>query len=220
MRRIFVVLGVAALTVLFILGIATASESYILSEYSGAFQHGGATIVDKNYGWKSAPQNPNVVYIAVWVPKPYRNYIKKALVRVAEKHGLKAVVDMDISGDDLKGRVVLVYIPSIGAGYRVLYTEREVSGILYYSYAGDAKSAVDVINNGTVWSESEIDKTAQRFCHASIVRMNELRIANQTCAVAYWWNLRAKVGKLREESPYEMIAREIASQLDQFLESD
>ncbi|GAB6102147.1 hypothetical protein JCM16138_13700 [Thermococcus atlanticus] len=219
MRRIFVVLGVAALTVLFILGIATASESYILSEYSGAFQHGGAMIVDKNYGWKSAPQNPNVVYIAVWVPEPYRNYIERALVRVTEKHGLKAVVDMDISRDDLKGRVVLVYIPSIGAGYRVLYTEREVSGILYYSYAGDAKSAIGVINNGTKWSVDEIDKTARRFYQASIRRMIGLKIANQTCGVAYWWNLRAKVGKLSSGNPYEMIADEIASQLDQFLKS-
>ncbi|NJE10100.1 hypothetical protein [Thermococcus sp. MAR1] len=220
MRRILVVLGVVILIVLSVLGVATASESYVLSEYSGAVQHGGATIVDKNYGWKSAPQNPNVVYIAVWAPEPYRDYIEKALVNVSEMHGLTAVIDLNITRHDLKGRVVLVYIPTVGREDYLISTERSVSGVLYYSYAGDAKSAVDVINNGTVWSESEIDKTAQRFCHASIVRMNELRIANQTCAVAYWWNLRAKVGKLREESPYEMIAREIASQLNQFLESD
>jgi len=49
--------------------------------------------------------------------------------------------------------------------------------------------------------------------------MLELRIANQTCDVAYWWNLKARVGKLNRANPYEMIADEIASQLDQFLKS-
>jgi len=218
MKRITLVL-VIALLVLSFGGIAMASDSYVISQYSGVIEHGSATIVDNSYGWRSAPKDPHVVYIAVWAPKPYKKYIEKALVRVVRSNNLTPLIVENVSRYDLKGRVVLVYIPVIGRGSSTFYTERSVSGILYYSYAGDAKSAVEVINNGTVWSIDKIDGTAQKFCHASINRLMELKIANQTCGVAYWWDLKARVGKLSNKNPYEMIAGEIASQFDQLLKS-
>ncbi|WP_456423840.1 hypothetical protein [Thermococcus sp.] len=216
MKRTMLVLVIVLLVISFI-GVAMASDSYVISEYSGVIEHGSATIVDNSYGWRSAPKDPQTVYIAVWVPKPYDKYVENALVRVVRSNNLTPVVVENVSKYDLKGRVVLVYIPAIGKGSSTFYTERSVSGILYYSYAGDAKSAVEVINNGTTWSINKIDGTAQKFCHASIDRLMKLRIANQTCGVAYWWNLKARVGRLSNKNPYEMIASEIASQLDQLL---
>jgi hypothetical protein len=50
--------------------------------------------------------------------------------------------------------------------------------------------------------------------------LGEERIANQSCAVAYWWNLKSKVGRLRKGEPCGMIAGKIASQLDEFLRND
>ncbi|NJD99322.1 hypothetical protein E3E26_05930 [Thermococcus sp. LS1] len=82
MKRALLVVGIAALIVLSIAGVAFASESYVISDYSGAAQQGGTTIVDNSITWKYAPENPGVVYIAVWAPEPYKNYITKALVEV------------------------------------------------------------------------------------------------------------------------------------------
>jgi len=220
MKRIFLVLGIAVLMVLSIVGIAVASESYVISDYRGASMSGGTTIVDHNYNWTSAPKDPNVVYISVWAPNPYKTYIENALVRVVREHGLTPIITDDVMEHDMKGRLVLVYVPITGESNDVLYKEISLSGILYYSYAGDAKSAVDTINHGLEFSESAISKSAEKFCQASMNRLMELRIANQTCGVAYWWNLRAKVGKLSKGNPYEMIANEMASELDNFLKSD
>ena len=220
MKRIFLVLGIAVLMVLSIVGIAVASESYVISDYSGASMNGGTLIVDHNYTWTSAPKDPNVVYISVWAPNPYKTYIENALVRIVREHGLTPVITDDVMEHDMKGRLVLVYVPITGESNDVLYKEISLSGILYYSYAGDAKSAVDTINQGLEFSESAISKSAEKFCQASMNRLMELRIANQTCGVAYWWNLRAKVGKLSKGNPYEMIANEMASELDNFLKSD
>ena len=220
MRRLLLVGGMLLILVASVVGVAMASESYVISDVSGGVQHGKTTTVDNNYGWKSAPENPNVVYIAVWAPKPYEGYIQSALVAVVRKHGLKPVIAQNITAYDLKGRVVLFYAPVISRADYLLTEERSISGILYYSYAGDAKSAVEVINNGLAFSATEISKSADKFCRASMERLLKLKIANQTCDVAYWWNLKAKVGKLKSENPYEMIANEIVSQLDQFLRSD
>ena len=217
MKRITLVLVIALLVLSFV-GVAMATDSYTISQYSGVSEVGGATIVLDN-NWTKAPENPNVIYITVWAPNPYKKYIENALVKVVRSHNLTPIVVENVSKYDLKGRVVLVYIPVIGKGSSTFYTERSVSGILYYSYAGDAKSAVEVINNGTTWSIDKIDGTAQKFCHASINRLMKLKIANQTCGVAYWWDLKARVGKLSNKNPYGMIASEIASQLDQLLKS-
>ncbi|WP_457741521.1 hypothetical protein [Thermococcus sp.] len=216
MKRVLLVLCVAALLVLSFVGVAVASESYIVSTYQGASMNGPATVV--NHGnWTSAPKNPNVIYIAVWTPNPYKEYIEAALVNVVKKHGLKPVVVENITAHDFKGRVVLFYGPIIGYNGGVLSKTISISGILYYSYAGDARSAVDTINNGLEFSESAISNSANRLCQVSMNRLIKLRIANQTCDVAYWWYLKARVGKLSNANPYEMIASEIASQLDQFL---
>jgi len=220
MRRALLAVGLAVLIIISIVGIAVASESYVISDLSGASQRDKATIVDENYGWKSAPKNPEVVYIAVWAPEPYGRYIENALVAVVEKHGLKPMIVQNITAHDLKGRVVIFYAPVTGVKNSLLYDERSISGILYYSYAGDAKSVVDAINRGLVFSEEKIGDSAQSLCRASTSRLVNMKIANITCDVAYWWNLKARVGKLKEGNPYEMIANEIASQLDQFLKSD
>ncbi|WP_457752440.1 hypothetical protein [Thermococcus sp.] len=219
MRRTGLILGAVVLIALSFVGVAFASESYVISDYKGASQTGPATIANHDYNWTSAPNNPNVVYIAVWAPQPYRKYIEEALVTVVKKHGLKPVVTENFTRYDLKGRLVLFYSPSVGWGRGVLYKEVSLSGILYYSYAGDAKSAIETINNGLNFSETQISNSANKFCQASRKRMVGLRIVNQTCDVAYWWNLKAEVGKLSRTNPYEMIADEIASQLDQFLKS-
>ncbi len=213
------ILGVIVLIILSTVGIAVASESYIISDYSGGSQHGGITIIEDGTNWTSAPENPKVVYISVWAPQPYREYIERALTKVVREHGLTPVLEENISRYDLKGRVVLAYFPIIGREDYMLTEERSLSGVLYYSYAGDAESAVDTINNGLEFSETAISTTAGKFCHASAKRLSDLKIANQTCDVAYWWNLKAKVGKLSHANPYEMIASEIASQLGQFLKS-
>ncbi|WP_297467750.1 hypothetical protein [Thermococcus sp.] len=220
MRRFLLVGGILLILVASVVGVAMASESYVISDVSGGAQHGKITTVNPNYGWKSAPENPNVVYIAVWAPKPYEEYIQSALVNVVRKHGLKPVIAQNITAYDLKGRVVLFYAPVIGRANYLLTEERSISGILYYSYAGDAKSAVEVINSGLTISATEISKSADKLCGTSMGRLTKLRIANQTCDVAYWWNLKAKVGKLKSGNPYEMIANEIASQLDNFIKSD
>ncbi|WP_145955374.1 hypothetical protein [Thermococcus henrietii] len=219
MKRVVLVLGIAVLIVLSIVGIAVASESYVISDYSGASMNGRTTIVDSNSNWTSAPKDPNVVYIAVWAPKPYQVYIEDALVKVVRERGLKPVLVGNVTMYDLRGRFVMFYSPMVGHGGSVLYRMVSLSGILYYSYAGDAKSAVDTINHGLEFSESAISKSSEKFCQASMNRLMKLKVANQTCGVAYWWNLRAKVGKLSRANPYEMIANEIASQLDQFLTS-
>jgi len=114
MKRILLVLGITTLTVLSVLGIAVASESYVISDVSGASMRDVGIILDHSYNWTSAPKNPNVVYIAVWAPKPYRRYIEDALVRVLRAHGLKPVVAENFTKYDLKGRLILFYSPSVG----------------------------------------------------------------------------------------------------------
>lgn len=219
-KRIFLVLGIVALIVLSIVGVALARDSYVLSALSGASQSGGTLITYKDYNWTFAPENPNVVYVAVWAPDPYRDYIEKALVEVIGKHSLTPVIVDDVQNYDLKGRFVLFYGPVVEENDGLIYNEISISGILYYSYAGDVESAVETINRGLAFSEAEIDKSAETLREACIERLLELRIANQTCDVAYWWHLKGKVGKLAEGDPYEMVASEIASQLDQFLRID
>jgi len=215
-----VVLGVVVLIIFLIIGIGLATESSLISDYSGASYHGTGLVLEHGINWTEAPENPKVVYIAVWASQPYNDYIEKALAEVVKKHGLKPMIVDDVQDYDLKGRFVLFYGPVVGENDWLLYNEISISGILYYSYAGDVKSAVETINSGLVFSEAEIDKSAEKLSEACIKRSLELRIANQSCCVAYWWHLKGKVGSLAEGDPYEMIASGIASQLDQFLRSD
>jgi len=220
MKRGLLVLGVATLVVLSFVGIAIADDSYVISEYSGASQRGNGLIVDHSVNWTKAPANPNVVYIAVWTPEPYRDYIKRALVEVVREKGLTPIVVDNVMKYDLKGRLVIAYFPLAGSENRILYREVSLSGVLYYSYAGDARSAAELMSRGFPSSEKSISEYADRLCLMSSQRLTENYIPNLSCGVAYWWNLKAKVGRLKEGNPYEMVAREIASQLSQFLRSD
>jgi hypothetical protein len=220
MKRVILALGIVALLVLAVAGFAVASESYVISDYRGASQRDGLTLVEHGHNWTYAPENPNIVYIAVWAPNPYKPCIVHAVSNVVRKRGLIPVVTNDVLKFDLNGRLVLVYVPITGRRDALIYEEISLSGILYYSYAGDAKSAIETINNGLEFSESAISKSAEELCRASMNRLIQLRIANQTCGVAYWWNLRAKVGVLSKANPYEMVASEMARQLDQFLSDE
>lgn len=84
---------------------------------------------------------------------------------------------------------------------RLLKKTYRVSGILYYSYPGDAKSVIEAINKGIPLSEDEIDKASENLIQRSIRRLNSLKIMDQTTAVAYWWNLKASVGMLKSDDP-------------------
>ncbi|NJE42291.1 hypothetical protein [Thermococcus sp. GR6] len=219
MKRALLVVGIAALIVLSIAGVAFASESYVISDYSGAAQQGGTTIVDNSTTWRYAPENPRVVYITVWAPEPYKNYITKAIVEVVRSQGLKAVVVNDVSKYDLKGRLVVAFFPYTEWNNGVLSREVTLSGILYYSYDGDAKSIINATRAFDL-SKDAISTFAGELCQASSKRMVYEHIVNRDCNVAYWWNLKAKVGKLNQANPYEMAANEISSQLKNFLLSD
>ncbi len=217
MRRVILVVGIVVVLVLSLFGVVMASESYVGADYSGAVNHGATTVVDHSVRWRSAPQNPRVVYIAVWAPNPYGKYIEAALVKAARADGLRPVPVENISRYDLKGRVVIAYFPVTGNSEWVFSQERYVSGFLYYSYAGDVKSAVKAVNGGLVLSDDRIDSSAGKICQMSQKRLISMKIVNTSCTVAYWWNLKAKVGKISGGNPYMMIASEIASQFTKML---
>ncbi|MBP1912457.1 hypothetical protein [Thermococcus stetteri] len=153
-------------------------------------------------------------------PEPYGQVIERSITEVAKVHNLTPIVVDDIINYDLKGRVVIAYFPMVGEDNRLLKKTYRLSGILYYSYPGDAESAIEAINEGIVLSEDGIDKSSQSLIQRSVRRLLELKIANQSTGVAYWWNLKASVGVLTSRDPYEMIADEVANELDQFLKSD
>ncbi len=217
MRKMSLIAGFATF-VLLILMVALASESIVLSDFSGESMYGRG-LVAENYSWKSAPENPGTVYVSVLAPSPLANYIKGSIAKVIRSHNLNVEFVEEPMNYDLKGRIVAVYIPCEFRKHRVLYQEYGVCGILYYSYPGDAKTFT-LLTSGKTLSEENIEELARALKFSSIERLMKERISNQTVGVAYWWNLKAKVGKLKGENPYEMIANEIASQLDNFIKSD
>ncbi len=221
MKR-WLALGISILVLLSVLVVTTASESTVLSELSGESQYGGSLIPNSS-GWRSAPEDPQTVYIEIVAPNVrLKKALREALTNVTRTHNLKPVyVSGSIDDHDMKGRVVVVYLPHAFSRDGLLSRECGVSGILYYSYAGDAKTFVDIMMSRNTSKETKgtIKKLALELKFSSVRRLNEEHIMNQTVWVAYWWNLKARVGGLREGNPYEMVAREIAAHLDRFLEN-
>jgi len=222
MKRVILAIGISILIVLSILAVAVASESTVVSEFSGESQYGGSLILNRS-GWRSAPEDPQTVYIEIVAPNVrLKKAIREALTNVTRAHNLKPVyVNGSIEDYDLKGRVVVVYLPHAFSRDDLLSRECGVSGILYYSYPGDAKTFVDIMMKRNVPEETAdtLEKLALELKFSSVRRLNEEHILNQTVSVAYWWNLKARVGKLKDGDPYKMIAEEIAAQLDNFLKS-
>ena len=219
MKRIILVLGISALVFLSLIAVALAGESTVLSDLRGESQYGGSLVL-KGSDWKSAPENPQTVYVALLVSEPrLSEAIKSSLYSVIRSHNLTPEFVYEPMNYDLKGQLVVVFLPHSFSRNRILYIEYGVSGILYYSYAGDAKTFVEIMTDRNTPKETKesLEKLATELKVSSVERLNEEHIMNQTVSVAYWWNLKAKVGKLSKANPYELIASEIASQLDDFL---
>ncbi|ASJ00938.1 hypothetical protein [Thermococcus gorgonarius] len=220
MGRVIPVLGFSVVIVLSLVAAALASELGVFSDLSGEHQYSSAILSDS--GWKSAPEDPKTVYISIVVPNlKLREAIKSALDNVTRSHGLKPVyVNGSIADYDLKGRIVIVYLPMDFSEDGFLRSEYGVSGILYYSYPGDAKTFAELMRSRNVPEETRetIEKLALELSSSSVERLKEERVLNQSMSVAYWWNLRAVIGKLRKGDSYRMIAKEIATQLNEFLE--
>ncbi len=214
-------LGLSAVIVLSLAAVALASESGVFSDLSGKYQ-GSPSAAPNVSGWRSAPEDPQTVYISITAPNArLKEAIESALDNVTRSRGLKPVyVNGPIADCDLKGRIVIVYLPMDFWSDGLLRREYGVSGVLYYSYPGDAKTFVELMLSRNVSEETSetIKKLALELSSSSVRRLKEERILSQSASVAYWWKLRAVVGKLRRGDPYKMIAQEIGAQLSEFLE--
>ncbi|AHL22029.1 hypothetical protein [Thermococcus nautili] len=212
-RALIVLIVVAA-----VIGLGIASEFSVLSEVSGESHFDGSLILNDT-GWRSAPENPNVVYVALLVSEPQLlEALKSSLSTVIRSHNLTPEFVDEPMNYDLKGRLVVVFLPHSFSKNRILYREYGVSGILYYSYAGDAETFT-LLTNGKTLSGENLEKLAIKLRVSSIERLNEEHILNQTVSVTYWWKLRVKAGILTERDPYKTIAKQIALELDSFLRS-
>ena len=163
MKRITLVLVIALLVLSFV-GVAMATDSYTISQYSGVIEHGSVTIVDNSCGWRSAPKDPQTVYIEIVAPNiKLKDTLKSALTNMTRAHGLKPVyVNEPIINYDLKGRIVIVYLPIDFWRDGFLRSEYGVSGILYYSYAGDAKTfATSILNRNIPKITEKNDRKAR-----------------------------------------------------------
>ena len=218
----FPFLGLSFVIILSLVAVALASESGVFSDLSGEHQYSSAT--SSGPGWRSAPEDPQTVYISIIAPNVrLKEAIKNSIDNVTRSHGLRPVyVNGSITDYDLRGRVVIVYLPIDFWRDGFLRSEYGVSGILYYSYPGDAETFVELTLSRNIPEETKetIEKLALELSFSSVRRLKREHVSNQSVSIAYWWNLRAKVGRLSGDDPYEMIANEIASQLDQFLRSD
>ncbi|WP_456365660.1 hypothetical protein [Thermococcus sp.] len=219
MGRVILTLGLSVVMVLSLVAVALASESGVFSDLSREHQYSSST--PSGSGWRSAPEDPQTVYVSIIAPNVrLKGAIESALDNVTRSHGLKPVyVSEPIADYNLKGRVVIVYLPVDFWRDGLLRSEYGVSGVLYYSYPGDAKTFAELMLSRNVPEETSetIKELARELSSLSVRRLREERVLNQSVSVAYWWNLRAVVGKLRKGDPYGMIAREIAAQLNEFL---
>ncbi|WP_297487878.1 hypothetical protein [Thermococcus sp.] len=213
-------LGLSAVIVLSLAAVALASESGVFSGLSGKYQASPSAAPNVS-GWRSAPEDPQTVYVSIIAPNArLKEAVESALDNVTRSHGLRPVhVSEPIADHDLKGRIVIVYLPVDFWSDGLLRSEYGVSGVLYYSYPGDAKTFAELMLSRNVPEETSetIKELARELSSSSVRRLREERVLNQSVSVAYWWNLRAVVGKLRKGDPYGMIAREIAAQLNEFL---
>ncbi len=217
MKKLSVVLLILLGIGLIISG-AIAEETYVGSDYSGESHRSLSYLPVQGQPPKEVPENSDVVYIAVYADGKLKDAIAEALSRVVQSRGLKPVLVEDYREYDLKGRLVVAFFPVEGTKKDPLSREVWLSGVLYYSYPGDAKS----IFNSTLrysLSKSTIDDYASRICQTSEKRAVEEGFKENECGVAYWWNLKAKVGTLTDGDPYELIAEEISSALANMLAS-
>ncbi|WP_297463535.1 hypothetical protein [Thermococcus sp.] len=215
-------LGLSFVIILSLVALELASESGVFSDLSG--EHRYSFVIPNVPGGRSAPEDPQTLYISIMAPNVrLKEAIKNSLDNVTRSHGLRPVhVNGSITDYDLRGRIVIVYLPVDFWRDGFFSGEYGVSGILYYSYPGDAKTFVELTLSRNVPEETgeTLEKLALELSSSSLRRLKEEHILNQSVSVAYWWNLKARVGRLRGGSPHEMIAKEIASRLDQFLKSD
>lgn len=220
MGRVILALGLLVVIVFSLAAMALASKSGVFSDLSGERQYSSTT--PSGPGWRSAPEDPQTVYVSIVAPNVrLKEAIKSALDNVTRSHGLKPVyVNKPITDYDLKGRIVIVYLPMDFRSEGLLSTEYGVSGILYYSYPGDARTFVELTLSRNVPEETKetIEKLALELSSSSVRRLKRKHVLNQSVSIAYWWKLKAVVGKLRGGDPYGMIAQEIATQLNEFLE--
>jgi len=221
MGRVILAAGLLVVVVISLVAVAMASQLGVFSDLSGKYQRSSSVTLSDS-GWKSAPEDPRTVYISIIAPNVrLREAIKGALDNVTRSHGLKPVyVNGSIADYDLKGRIVVVYIPVDFWSGGFLGSEYGVSGVLYYSYPGDSKTFVELMLSRNVSKETgeTIKRLALELSSSSVRRLKEERVLNQSVSIAYWWNLRAVVGKLRRGDPYRMIAQQIATRLNEFLE--
>ena len=222
MGRVILTLGLSFVIILSLVAVALASEFGVFSDFSGEHQY--SFVTPNVSGGRSAPEDPQTVYISIIAPNVrLKEAIKNFIDNVTRSHGLKPVhVNEPMTDYDLRGRIVIVYLPMDFWRDGFLRSEYGVSGILYYSYPGDAKTFVELTLGRNLSEETgeTLERLALELSSSSLRRLKEEHVLNQSVSVAYWWNLKAKVGKLKGGNPHEMIANEIASQLDQFLKSD
>ena len=214
MKKLFVGLCIA-LVLLVAVVLTLADEHIVVMDEMGSSHRSNGLPVSGT--WKSAPQNPNTVYIAVYSPeKRFSTCVERALIKAVRAHGLKPVPAENISEYDLKGRIVVGYFTASTSG-NILSREVKVSGILYYSCAGDVRSAMRFINSTSVDRLNNITylkNLSSSICRTSLNRLVSMRIVNTSCTVIYWWNLRAEAGVLSGKDPYRMVANAIADQLN------
>ena len=214
MRKLFVALCIA-LVLSAVVILAIADEQVVVAGEMGSSHR--SNVLPVNGTWKRAPQNPNTVYIAVYSPeKKFSTCVENALIKAVRAHGLKPVPAENVSEYDLKGRIVVGYFTASTSG-NPLSREVKVSGILYYSCAGDVRSALKFINSSSVHRLNNLTylkNLTSRLCRTSLSRLVSMRIVNTSCTAIYWWNLRAETGVLSGKDPYRMVANAIADQLN------
>ncbi len=125
MRKVVWVV-IAAIVVVFTFVIAEMASVTQVTFYEFGKVRNSQSITLGNH-WKHAPENPEIVYVSVRAPEPYKKYIEGAIVKAVKNCSLKPV--LTDNPPDLKGRVIVVFIPVIGSGEYSFYTDlhRKVS---------------------------------------------------------------------------------------------
>jgi len=219
MRKIFAVVCVVLFLLSILLVLAIANEQSAIPDEYGCYEWSNLTPV--NIKWVKAPQNPKVVYVTIYTPNErLSKCLETSIAGVVRAHGLKPVLVKNISSIsryDLMGRVVIGYF-SVSTGSNIISKRVTVSGILYYSLAGDVKSALKYINasNTSALSESSnrVITLARNMRNATLNRLTSMGIINTSCTVCYWWKLKAETSVLSGKDPYKMVASAVARQLN------
>ncbi|ASJ15649.1 hypothetical protein A3L04_00435 [Thermococcus chitonophagus] len=145
---------------------------------------------------------PNSIYIMVVAEEPIKGELEKLL-----KEKFPNAVLLENKVEKVNGSLIVAYFPVLKFNSTMLKNIAEVEGVIYYSAYGNAKPMLQFIER----HKENLCENTQEIKELYLQTFSDSGSLHIVC-----WKLKVKVGKLKRESPIDVIIENIHNDLQNF----